>query len=152
MSFAPPWSLSPSSVSSFKECPLAFRFSYLERLPEPPAPWTTKGTLVHRALELVVSGAISSVPNAVSLAAQEIALTDHLADAAADVQRVDDTLRQLRITNNPAMTVGTEYPLAVRGHDAKRLTAAMRPLASLVNRHKKHRAHLVGVASSHRDL
>jgi putative RecB family exonuclease len=51
MSFAPPWSLSPSSVSSFKECPLAFRFSYLERLPEPPAPWTTKGTLVHRALE-----------------------------------------------------------------------------------------------------
>ena len=54
MSFAPPWSLSPSSVSSFKECPLAFRFSYLERLPEPPAPWTTKGTLVHRALELLL--------------------------------------------------------------------------------------------------
>ena len=51
MSLAPPWSLSPSSCSSFKECPLAFRFSYLERLPEPPAPWTTKGTLVHRALE-----------------------------------------------------------------------------------------------------
>ncbi len=54
MSFAPPWSLSPSSCSSFKECPLAFRFSYLERLPEPPAPWTTKGTLVHRALELLL--------------------------------------------------------------------------------------------------
>jgi len=54
MSLAPPWSLSPSSCSSFKECPLAFRFSYLERLPEPPAPWTTKGTLVHRALELLL--------------------------------------------------------------------------------------------------
>ena len=54
MSFAPPWSLSPSSCSSFKECPLAFRFSYLERLPEPPAPWTSKGTLVHRALELLL--------------------------------------------------------------------------------------------------
>ncbi len=54
MSFAPPWSLSPSSCSSFKECPLAFRFSYLERLPEPPSPWTTKGTLVHRALELLL--------------------------------------------------------------------------------------------------
>ena len=53
MSLAPPWSLSPSSVSSFKECPLAFRFSYIERLPEPPSPWTTKGTLVHRALELL---------------------------------------------------------------------------------------------------
>jgi putative RecB family exonuclease len=54
MSFAPPRSLSPSSCSSFKECPLAFRFSYLERLPEPPAPWTSKGTLVHRALELLL--------------------------------------------------------------------------------------------------
>ena len=43
MSFGTPMVLSPSSVSSFKECPLAFRFSYLERLPEPPAPWTTQG-------------------------------------------------------------------------------------------------------------
>jgi putative RecB family exonuclease len=54
MSLAPPWSLSPSACSSFKECPLAFRFSYIERLPEPPSPWTTKGTLVHRALELLL--------------------------------------------------------------------------------------------------
>jgi putative RecB family exonuclease len=54
MSLAPPWSLSPSACSAFKECPLAFRFSYLERLPEPPSPWTTKGTLVHRALELLL--------------------------------------------------------------------------------------------------
>jgi len=54
VSLAPPWSLSPSSCSSFKECPLAFRFSYLDRLPEPPSPWTTKGTLVHRALELLL--------------------------------------------------------------------------------------------------
>jgi putative RecB family exonuclease len=54
MSLAPPWSLSPSSCSSFKECPLAFRFAYLDRLPEPPSPWTTKGTLVHRALELLL--------------------------------------------------------------------------------------------------
>ena len=49
-----PYSLSPSSISSFKECPLAFRFSYLERLPEPPAPWTSKGTLVHKALEFLM--------------------------------------------------------------------------------------------------
>src|SRR5437867_5315397 len=53
MSFAPPRSLSPSACSSFKECPLAYRFSYIERLPEPPSPWTSKGTLVHRALELL---------------------------------------------------------------------------------------------------
>lgn len=49
-----PSSLSPSSISSFKECPLAYRFSYLDRLPEPPSPAASKGTLVHRALELLM--------------------------------------------------------------------------------------------------
>src|SRR5205823_12418891 len=54
MSNAPPWSLSPSACAAFKACPLAYRFSYLERLPEPPSPWTSNGTLVHRALELLL--------------------------------------------------------------------------------------------------
>ncbi|HET9443723.1 MAG TPA: PD-(D/E)XK nuclease family protein [Acidimicrobiales bacterium] len=48
-----PSSLTPSKVSSFKECALAFRFSAIDRLPEPPSPWAVKGTLVHRALELL---------------------------------------------------------------------------------------------------
>src|SRR5205823_9842983 len=30
-----------------------FRFSAIDRLPEPPSPWAAKGTLVHRALELL---------------------------------------------------------------------------------------------------
>ncbi len=46
-----PTSLSPSKVASFKDCALAFRFSTIDRLPEPPSPWTSKGSLVHRALE-----------------------------------------------------------------------------------------------------
>lgn len=46
-----PTSLSPSKVSSFKDCALAFRFSAIDRLPEPPSPATFKGNLVHRALE-----------------------------------------------------------------------------------------------------
>ena len=53
MSFQLPSSLSPSKVSSFKDCALAFRFSAIDKLPEPPSPWTVKGTLVHRALELL---------------------------------------------------------------------------------------------------
>jgi putative RecB family exonuclease len=48
-----PWSLSPSKVSSFKDCPLAFRFSAIDRLPEPSSPAAVKGTLVHRVLELL---------------------------------------------------------------------------------------------------
>ncbi len=46
-----PRTLSPSKVSSFTSCPLAFRFSQIERLPEPPSPPAVKGTLVHAALE-----------------------------------------------------------------------------------------------------
>src|SRR4051812_39944269 len=53
MAFPLPASLSPSKVSSFKECALAFRLSTIDRLPEPPSPWAAKGTLVHRALELL---------------------------------------------------------------------------------------------------
>ena len=51
MSLPVPTSLSPSKVASFKDCALAFRFSAMDRLPQPPSPWTSKGTLVHRALE-----------------------------------------------------------------------------------------------------
>jgi putative RecB family exonuclease len=48
-----PTSLSPSKVASFKDCALAFRFSNIDRLPEAPSPAATKGSLVHRALELL---------------------------------------------------------------------------------------------------
>ena len=48
-----PVSLSPSKVASFKDCALAFRFSAIDRVPEPPTVWAAKGTLVHRALELL---------------------------------------------------------------------------------------------------
>jgi putative RecB family exonuclease len=46
-----PTSLSPSKVSSFTDCGLAFRFSTIDRLPEPPSIAATRGTLVHAALE-----------------------------------------------------------------------------------------------------
>src|SRR5580658_2885358 len=53
MSFPLPTSLSPSKVSSFKDCALAFRLSAIDHLPEPPSPAAAKGTLVHRALQLL---------------------------------------------------------------------------------------------------
>jgi putative RecB family exonuclease len=54
MSVPLPASLSPSKVASFKECALAFRFSAIDHFPEPPSPQAAKGTLVHRALELLM--------------------------------------------------------------------------------------------------
>ena len=48
-----PTSLSPSRVESFLSCPLAFRFSSIEKLPESPSVAATRGSLVHRALELL---------------------------------------------------------------------------------------------------
>ncbi len=46
-----PRTLSPSKVVAFTNCPLAFRYSQIEHLPEPPSPHAVKGTLVHAALE-----------------------------------------------------------------------------------------------------
>jgi putative RecB family exonuclease len=51
--FPVPTSLSPSRVSSFTTCPMQFRFSSIEKLPEPPGVATTRGSVVHRALELL---------------------------------------------------------------------------------------------------
>ena len=51
MALEPPRTLTPSKVSAFTSCPLAFRFSQIERRPEPPSPHAVKGTLVHAALE-----------------------------------------------------------------------------------------------------
>lgn len=51
MSLPLPVSLSPSKVSSFTSCALAFRFSSIDHLSEPPSIDATRGSLVHAALE-----------------------------------------------------------------------------------------------------
>ena len=48
-----PSTLSPSKVVSFRDCALAFKYSVIDRLPEPPSEPACKGTLVHKALELL---------------------------------------------------------------------------------------------------
>jgi putative RecB family exonuclease len=63
-----PTTLSPSKISAFKHCPLQFRFSVIDRLPEPPSPAASKGTLVHRALELLMLRAPAERTPAAALA------------------------------------------------------------------------------------
>jgi putative RecB family exonuclease len=51
MALDPPRTLTPSKVTAFTNCPLAFRYSQIEHRPEPPSPPSVKGNLVHAALE-----------------------------------------------------------------------------------------------------
>ena len=44
-------SLSPSRAGDFMTCPLLYRFRVIDRLPEPPSPAATRGTVVHAVLE-----------------------------------------------------------------------------------------------------
>jgi len=48
-----PEALSPSSTSTFQNCPLQFRFQNIQKLPQPPSVAAVKGNVVHRALELL---------------------------------------------------------------------------------------------------
>ena len=46
-----PLRLSPSAVSTWRQCPLLFKRRYIERVPEPPTEASARGTLVHKSLE-----------------------------------------------------------------------------------------------------
>jgi putative RecB family exonuclease len=74
MGLSLPYSLSPSKVSSFTECGLAFRFTAIDRLPEPPSAPASKGTLVHAALErlLLLPNAHRTLPAALTCLDQAI--------------------------------------------------------------------------------
>lgn len=43
--------LSPSRAGDFRQCPLMFRLRVVDKVPEPPSPAATLGTLVHQVLE-----------------------------------------------------------------------------------------------------
>jgi putative RecB family exonuclease len=51
VAFELPSRLSPSKMSTFKDCALSFRFSAIDHLPEPPSAPAMRGSLVHSALE-----------------------------------------------------------------------------------------------------
>lgn len=72
-----PTTLSPSRVESFTNCPLAFRFTSIERLGDPPTVHTTRGSLVHRALQIGYQAPAGSRSAAVFDAAVGQALAEY---------------------------------------------------------------------------
>jgi putative RecB family exonuclease len=107
MALPVPRSLSPSKVSSFKDCALAFRFSVIDRLPEPPAPHLVKGTLVHRALEGLFwdhpRGARTPAAGQASLQAAWLALQD---DPEFVGLGLDDEQRQAFVADAETLVAG----------------------------------------------
>ncbi len=79
-----PSSLTPSKVAAFKDCALAFRFSVIDGLPEPPSAPAVKGTLVHRALQLL----LELPPGERSLAAGRACLQRARGELATDAEFV----------------------------------------------------------------
>jgi len=47
-------SLSPSSVSTWRQCPARWRYRYVENLPDPPGHEAVIGSFVHRVLEALL--------------------------------------------------------------------------------------------------
>ncbi len=94
-----PSTLSPSKVESFTSCALAFRYSVIDRLPEPPSPFAVRGTLVHRALELLHAGppelrTVDAALAHLDRAVEEVAATDEwtglgLDDAGVEALRAE---------------------------------------------------------------
>jgi putative RecB family exonuclease len=91
--FEVPQSLSPSRVQGFLSCPMQFRFASIERLPEPPSIHTTRGSLVHRALELLFTAPAPARTPARLAASVEAALDEYrvhadLVDLALDDEQL----------------------------------------------------------------
>jgi len=79
------------------------------------------GSTVHRAIELILSGAADTPPAAVRLAALEVGLTEHLVEATADVDRARQALRAIGVGDGQ-LTMATEYPLVMARHDGALLS------------------------------
>lgn len=114
-----PSTLTPSKVSSFKACALAFRFSAIDRLPEPPSVATVKGSLVHRALESF----FWSVPAERRDLASALG---HLEEAWAEA-REGDELGMLELSADEEEAFGADAESLVRGYfeleDPRRVNA-----------------------------
>lgn len=105
MAFSPPATLSPSKVSSFKDCALAFRFSAIDQLPEAPSAAAVKGTLVHLALEHLfareapdrtLERAIDDLATAIAAMRQDADFVGLALDAEAEATFLEDADRLVR--------------------------------------------------------
>lgn len=133
MAFTPPTTLSPSKVSSFKDCALAFRFSAIDQLPEAPSAAAVKGTLVHLALEYLfdrdaadrtLERALEDLDRAIAALRDDADFTGLALDADAEAAFLADADRLVRRyfeVEDPAAVhpVGLELKLEAQVDDIR---------------------------------
>lgn len=102
-----PTSLSPSKVSTFTDCALAFRFSAIDKIPQPPTVATVKGTLVHSALERLL--ALDAADRTVAAA------IDCLAEARSELD-ADPDWEQLALSDADALTFYRDADVLVHNY------------------------------------
>ncbi|HTX01193.1 MAG TPA: PD-(D/E)XK nuclease family protein [Acidimicrobiales bacterium] len=118
MSFAPPETLSPSKLDRFTHCALAFRLSYIDRLPEPSTLQQVRGTLVHRALQLLhaVEPAQQRTPERARLCLEEawseLSVDGQVRGLQLDTESAADLLRRAALLLDRYFTL--EDPRQVR--------------------------------------
>lgn len=105
MALPRPSTLSPSKVSSFSDCALAFRLSAIDGLQEAPSVPAMKGTLVHLALEYLfareaqdrsVDAALADLDRAVAHVREDPEFALLALDEAAEASFVADAERLVR--------------------------------------------------------
>ncbi len=97
-----PSTLSPSKITKFTNCPLAFRYSYIDHIPEPANAAQLRGTLVHRALQLLYAESVADQRStqqalaALDVAFEEMRETDDMIGLGLDERATATFLREAR--------------------------------------------------------
>lgn len=112
-----PVTLSPSRVEAFTNCPLAFRFASIEKLAEPPSIHATKGSFVHRVLELLFTRQAAQRTAATADLAFEEARQEYLSDPELTMLHLDDDALEAFFADSRQLVANyfsMEDPTAVR--------------------------------------
>jgi putative RecB family exonuclease len=112
-----PTSMSPSRVEAFTSCPMAFRFASIEKLPEPPSAHMTKGSLVHRVLELLYMQPAAARTRVSAGPAFAQAVAEYQADPEFIMLELDEEQKQAFLEDCWSLTQAyfeMEDPAAVR--------------------------------------
>lgn len=91
MELVPPPHLSPSSIGTFQQCPLKFKFSRIDGMTEPPTEATLRGNFVHSVFEELYSiDASDRTIESARLIAKDLWDAEYSAKVAPYIKSIED--------------------------------------------------------------